>query len=252
MTIFIEGRGLWSPGFAGPDAWLRRQRDEQVQKPPVEIVASRMKRATSIATRAAVEATIQAGREAGWPLDSFATIFGSRHGEIRIAIEQMTMMQEDSGIVSPARFKNSVHNTASGLFSISAQNRQFTTALAAGPQTFAMALLEAFALLGTETTDRVVVTVTEEPLPAPIDSFSGHQALGVAFALALEPSPQTLGELDLPCRGDAPAPDLPVPWHEHTSAGTLALLQALKDRRSGTVAVAPGWVVEVHAWAEAP
>lgn len=250
--MHIEGRGLWAPGFAGPDAWLRDEPDESARKPPVDIVASRMKRATSVVTRAAVEVVTQAGREAGWPLDSFATVFGSRHGEIQIAVEQMVMMQEDSGVVSPARFKNSVHNTASGLFSISAQNREFTTALAAGPQTFAMALLEASAVLASGTAERVVVAVTDEPLPAPIDSFSDHPPLGVALALSGAPSPRTLGKLDRVRRGDAPRPELPSPWAGHPAAGALALLRALHDGRQGTFWVSPGWVVGLSAPGEAP
>lgn len=251
MSASVEGWGLWAPGFPNAEAWLSRRRDELARKPPVEIVASRMKRATSVCTRAAVEVVTQAGRDAAWPLDSFATVFGSRHGEIQIAIEQMVMMQEDSGVVSPARFKNSVHNTASGLFSIAAQNREFTTALAAGPQTFAMALLEATTLLATGAADRVVVAITDEPLPAPIDSFSDHPALGVALALAAAPSARSRGLLAAVRSGEGPSPELPEAWGEHSAAGALNLLRALHEGRGGSLWVGPGWVAEV-APPEAP
>ena len=159
----IDGLALWSPGIPSASAYLAGVIDEAVEKPPVDIIQSRMKRATSLMCRGAVEVVTHAARDAGWPLDSFATVFGSAHGEIRIAAEQMVMMQEASGVVSPARFKNSVHNTAAGLFSIGAKNRGFTTAVAAGNHTFPMALFEAWALLATGEADKVVVSISEEP-----------------------------------------------------------------------------------------
>ena len=244
--VYIEGRGLWTPGFAGPDAWLASERDDTVEKPTVDIVQSRMKRATSVMTRAAVDVVTQAGREADWPLDTFATVFGSCHGEIQIAVEQMVMMQEGSGVVSPARFKNSVHNTAAGLFSIAAKNKGFTTAIAAGEHTFAMSFLEAWALLATGEVDRVVVSVCEEPLPVPITSFSSHVALGVALAFAREPSEKTLGTLGPVHRGEGEALGVPAPWTGHTAEGALRILRALHDGYHGEVSVSEGWAARVE------
>ncbi|MEM9072990.1 MAG: beta-ketoacyl synthase chain length factor [Myxococcota bacterium] len=244
--MFIEGRGLWTPGFATPDAWLDGEADETVVKPLVDIVASRMKRATSLMTRTAVEIVTQAGREAEWELDSFATAFGSTHGEIQIAVEQMVMMQEGSGVVSPARFKNSVHNTAAGLFSIAAKNKGFTTAIAAGPHTFAMSLLEAWGLLATGEVDRIVVSVTEETLPEPIASFSDHLALGAAVALTRERTPRTLGSLGPPSRGNANAPVIDSRWNGHTAEGLLRIFRALADGYRGNVGCSEGWVTHVE------
>ena len=91
------------------------------------------------------------------------TVFGSAYGEILIAFEQLDMIERE-GVPSPARFKNSVHNTASGHVSIATGNTGFTTALAAGPATFAMCLLEAWVWLETHG-GSVIVSVADEPLP---------------------------------------------------------------------------------------
>ena len=53
-----------------------------------------------------------------------ALVFGSCHGEMEIAVAQMEMFQEDKGLLSPARFKNSVHNTGAGMFSIAMINKR--------------------------------------------------------------------------------------------------------------------------------
>lgn len=242
--MHLTGVGLWSPGIPNADAYLSGAHDESA-KPPVDIVASRMKRATSIMTRTAVEVVTQAARDAQWELDSFATVFGSAHGEIQIAAEQMVMMQEASGVVSPARFKNSVHNTAAGLFSIAAKNKGFTTAVAAGLHTFPMALFEAWALLATEEQSRVVVSICEETLPMPIVGFSDHRAMGVAFALsrAEEGSRATIGPLH---HGEGSANAEPG-FEGHTAEGALRIVRALADGYGGDIALSSEWTVRVDA-----
>ncbi len=244
MNVHIAGVGLWAPGIPSASAYLSGQRDDS-KKPAVDIVASRMKRATSIMTRTAVEVVTQAARDAQWELDSFATVFGSAHGEIQIAAEQMVMMQEGSGVVSPARFKNSVHNTAAGLFSIAAKNKGFTTAIAAGLHTFPMALFEAWCLLASEEQSRVVVSICEETLPMPIVGFSDHQAMGVAFALSRDAagSRATLGPLH---HGEGSA-HAEVGYEGHTAEGALRIVRAMQDGYGGDLALSSEWTVRVDA-----
>ena len=242
--MHVAGVGLWSPGIPDARAYLSGERDDS-KKPPVDIVASRMKRATSIMTRTAVEVVTRAARDAQWELDSFATVFGSAHGEIQIAAEQMVMMQEGSGVVSPARFKNSVHNTAAGLFSIAAGNKGFTTAVAAGLHTFPMALLEAWCLLASEEQTRVVVTICEETLPMPIVGFSDHRAMGVALALSRDESGSRarVGPLH---QGEGSANAEPG-FEGHTAEGALRIVRALADGYGGDIALSSEWTVRVDA-----
>lgn len=248
LPVHVVGVGLWSPGFPNAPRFLAGEPDPEVKKPPCALVKSRMKRATSILTRSAVEVTTQAIEAAGWPLEEVATVFGSQHGEIQIAVEQMQMMQEGSGVVSPARFKNSVHNTAAGLFSIAATNKRFTTAIAAGAHTFAMCLLEAWGLMLADEAERVVVTVGEEPLPAPITHFSPHRALALSFALARDAAPErSLGLIGRPERGEGEATPVDAGFEGHTAAGGLRLLRALHGGHEGALALSPGWQLPMRA-----
>ncbi|MEM7608922.1 MAG: beta-ketoacyl synthase chain length factor, partial [Myxococcota bacterium] len=122
-TVRLRGHAFWAPGFDSLEQFVAGEADESVKKPPLSFVPSRMRRATSLATRMAVECAHRAVHAAGFDLAHTATVFGSQHGEIQIAVDQMVMMEDGEGQISPARFKNSVHNTAAGLFSITAENK---------------------------------------------------------------------------------------------------------------------------------
>ncbi|MBX3251007.1 MAG: beta-ketoacyl synthase chain length factor [Myxococcales bacterium] len=243
-TIHVTGFGLWSPGIPSVATYLARGRDDAAERPACEIVQSRMKRATSLLTQMSVEVMTQAARDAGYRLDEVATIFGSTHGEIQIAVEQMQMMQEGSGVVSPARFKNSVHNTAAGLFSISAGNRGFNTAIAAGEHTFAMSLLEAWTLLTSGEQARVLVSIAEEPLPPPIARCSEHVALAVALALSTDPA-GSRATLSCPAPGEGKRRHVPPAFRGHSAEGALGLLDAIDAGEEGSFALDDGWLVEL-------
>ncbi len=252
VRMRIAGVGLWSPGFADKAAFLAGTPDPEVSAPPVDIVASRMKRATSIATRSAVEVVTQAARDASWDLAEFATVFASQHGEIQIAVEQMRMMKEDTGIVSPSRFKNSVHNTAAGMFSIGGKNRGFTTAVAAGDHSLALALLEAWMLLASGEQARVVVSIVEEPLPDPITEFSSHGTMAVALALDLGTG-AALGRPVCTPPGEATAEVVSTPmegFEGHTAEGALRILHALQGGQAARIQLSEdsvdAWSIELH------
>lgn len=249
-TLRLAGAAVFAPGIPSVDALFDPSaRDPEFRKPVVDIVASRMKRATSIATRAAVHVVVHAARQADWPLDSFATVFASQHGEIQIAVEQMRMMREDNGIVSPARFKNSVHNTAAGMFSIGATNRGFTSAIAAGDHSFPLALLEAWMLLASGEQERAVVSIVEEPLPEPITEFSSHATLAVAVALDRAEGGTRVHRPErlLPEATQPPALDARSfeGFEGHTAEGALRILACERESRSTHVSLSPSWCARV-------
>lgn len=246
--VYVAGCGLWTPGYPTVAAW-RAKASEETGKPAAKIVPSRLRRHLSVLTRMQVECVSQAGETAGFDLSTTPTVFGSALGEIQIAVAQMKMMKIDEGIVSPAYFKNSVHNTAGGAFSIAAKNRGFTTAMAGGDQTLATVLLEAFALINTDETD-VVAVVGDEALPEPLDGLLPYESLTVAFALTTTPVDEPLARLrNLAFGGAGEQIELPQAYLRNPSAQGLALLEAV-DRKapctlSLTPAGAPPWSVEI-------
>lgn len=75
-----------------------------------------------------------------------AAIFISRHGELERTYKIITHLTQNTDI-SPTDFAMSVHNTAAGLFTITAKNTLPITSLAAGCDGFQQGLIEAQAML---------------------------------------------------------------------------------------------------------
>ena len=86
-------------------------------------------------------------------------VFASRWGEIGTTIKLMQQMHAE-GEMSPAGFSNSVHNATPGHFSLITKNKAPYTAIAAGPDSYEMGLLEASTYPG-----KVLFVYAEESTP---------------------------------------------------------------------------------------
>ncbi len=232
--VYVSGVGFWAPGCPNAEAWAAGREEPSAIRPPCDILNPRIGRYCSLVTRMAVETFTQAGRQAQADLSEVASVFGSAYGEIQIAFEQLEMIRQE-GVPSPARFKNSVHNTASGHVSIATGNTGFSTAVAAGQATFAMALLESWVWLEAHG-GAIIVCVADEPLPAYLTDAAPYEALGVAFHLCAEPAATAIGRLSALRRGGAEAGGgIPGRWAGNPCAAALPLLEAVLERRPGTV-----------------
>ncbi len=181
----IAGASLWTPGYVEPAAFSRRARDEAITKPAAMLLPARLRRRTSLLTRMVADVFAQAAEQASVERGAAGVVFASAYGEIQTTGTLLSALTRDPGDpLSPVRFHNSVHNTATGYLSIATANRGFNTALAAGRASVAMALLEAAMVLSTGRCDSVVVAIGEEPLPAPLDaSCDLYAPLAVGLAL---------------------------------------------------------------------
>ena len=256
--VYVTGLGVWAPGLPNVEAWVSGLQDPSAKRPTCDILNPRIGRYCSLVTRMAVEVCTQAGRQAEADLSEVASVFGSAYGEIQIAFEQLEMIRQE-GVPSPARFKNSVHNTASGHVSIATGNTGFSTAIAAGWSTVAMSFLEAWVWLETHG-GAVIVCVADEPLPEYLTDEPPYEPLGVGLHLSAEPTALAMGRLSAMRRvervqGDV-APEgrqrdaaVPRRFAGNPCSAVLPLLEALLDRRSGTVPLEPGedaWCVDVE------
>jgi hypothetical protein len=233
--LHVRGVGLWRPTPKSLEA-------------PCADVPSRLLRGTSAVTRIAIEVTAQAAREGGASLGDVPTVFASELGEVQTAVTLLAMIRAEA-IPSPMRFKNSVHNAASGTASIAWQNTRFSTAISAGPDLVAMGLLEAWALVDLHGGD-VVVSFAEEEIPAPLPRHGAYPALGVAFHLSTRPGgahPVTLSALRLDA--SVPVATYPAGHEGDACAVALALLDAVTSRRAGAVSLSldpsSPWCVDV-------
>lgn len=252
--MYLTGLGLWSPGYASVSAWREGALDEEVVKPPCKLVGGRLKRGSSRFANMLGEAVAQAAEAGGVDPGAVPIVYGSSLGEIETMVTLLRMLFEEEGKLSPNRFKNSVHNAASGLVSIGTSNTRFTTAIGGGDATFELSLVEAWTLLDDEP-GAVLLSVADDVPPAPLDALGAHGALALGFCFASEPRAGALRVENLR-RAEGP-PDYPIPASmsaNATSAG-LPLLRAALERTSGTVPLGlpgcaaelgPGFVVDVN------
>lgn len=195
LRAHLRGVGMWTPAFADFDAWLAAGAPDQLgvgegagdgnPPPPAKLLHSRLRRRTSTLTRAAVTALESATDQGGASLDSVRFVLVSSFGEIATTVDLLEQLAEPGGLVSPTKFHNSVHNTATGYMSIASGNHREATAIAGGPHNLDIGLLEALAGLA-EAGGDVVLIFAEELLPAPFERSEADPTFAVALHLSSE------------------------------------------------------------------
>ena len=91
-------------------------------------------------------------------------VFASQHGESS-RLQTLLQQIERKEMLSPTGFSQSVHNTASGLFSLTKKLTGNINSIAAGKDTFFMAFIEALTYLHLHPNARVMVVIYDEALP---------------------------------------------------------------------------------------
>jgi len=192
------------------------------------ILPPMLRRRTSPLSRAVAEVLGRLADATGADLGRLPIVHATSHGEIGVTVALLAAVLDPDGDVSPTRFHNSVHNTACGYVSIACGNRAGHTTLAAGPDTAAMALVEAAARLATGDGD-VLVVCADEPVPPPLPPRPPAAVTAAAFHLAAaRPGARLVLE------GPA-APD-PRDARAGTPAeAAAALAHAITSRRPGPV-----------------
>lgn len=183
---FVEAMALWSPHFAELSDFRAGRRGPICERPPAHVLSARARGRASTLTRTFAELFGQleplSPSAAANPTLGIPSIYASCFGEMDTTLKLLFQM-EDEPRLSPIRFQASVHNTASGLISLETKNRAFTTALAAGSSTFAMALLEAQAWLACHGGE-IMVLVADEELPQRLDAELRFPPLGAGILLS--------------------------------------------------------------------
>lgn len=236
--IHVRGVGLWAPGFSDATAWREGRPDPEVDKPACKLVNARLGRGSSRFASMLGEVVEQAAAQAGVDVRTVPTVYGSSLGEIETMVTLLRMLYEEEGKLSPNRFKNSVHNAASGLVSIGTSNTAFSTAIAGGDRSFEVSLLEAWAWLDQAGGD-VVLAVADDAPPEPLDQLDQHGALAIALCLSAGPGPLTISGLRR--QTEAPASRVPDDLRRNCASAGLALVEAVLARRAGEVSISlPG------------
>ncbi len=228
----------------GVGAWLAADTAEPA--PPAELLAAGVRRRAPPLARMVAEVTARAlgsGATVSRPI-----ILGSAYGEIATAVAMMESFRGEEGLPSPTRFHNSVHNTGVAYLSIATSNHSPSTAIAAGHNTSALAILEAWALLE-DRGGSVLVVLADEVPPGPFQPVETFRAAAVAFSLSDEPGPGVSTRLRALRRGPGSAPRISPDLQHHPCAGGFRLAAAIEHGLTGAVPLGPAgdvtWVVDV-------
>jgi hypothetical protein len=208
-------------------------------------IPAALRRRSSQAMQLAFSAAGSACSLAGRSPSALPALFASVAGEIRTTDLLCRELVKADGVVSPSAFHNSVQNTVAGYWSIAHQCTQAASALAAGRDTAAMALLEAWCQLASNGGELLLVCY-DEIWPEYLASGMGQSAVAYAMVFAAEPNPARLAELGRPQR---------VPQDYHASAAEfkhlpildlaplLGIVASAKPAQNLDVAVASGWTL---------
>lgn len=260
MSCYVLGQGAWMPGYCGVEALVSQPGaapDPDAQQPDIRGYPSRLMRGTSTLTQMCAAVARQALQQSAEDSASIPAVFASAFGEINIAIEQMQMMVTGDGKISPARFKNSVHNTSAGVFSIAHANHVTSTSVAAGELSVPYALLEGQMALD-DGAPAVLVVVGDERLPEPLSELARWESFAAAWVLGRQAPADGrpvvhLSELRAV---DGPMDATIASLQRHPDRGAFGLLSAIERQRTGRIGLGredgEAWSIAVRIGAEAP
>jgi hypothetical protein len=182
-SLEVLGVGVWTPVYPSLQAFLSGQAVSSPARPETQLLSARMRGRASPLTLMFANVVEQASAAAGIDRGALPTIFASAYGEMATTLSLLDMLHAEDGRLSPAKFQASVHNTAAGQISIADRNRSFSTSLAAGHDTLAMALIEAWAWLA-RSPGHVLVACADEAAPRVLAADRSFAPLAAAWVLS--------------------------------------------------------------------
>lgn len=186
LKFSILSWGAWSPQQQQAESWQHwptsdsAEMEQTSATPKLAHVPAMQRRRLSKLTKIVLEAVHQCS-----PAAQCRSIFASQHGEINRTIGLLNDIVDESPL-SPTGFSQSVHNTASGIFSIFNDNRASSTSIAAGKNTFSQAFIEAYGQLYADP-DPLLLVYADEPVPPVYSQFSSEPEWPIAIAFMLAP-----------------------------------------------------------------
>jgi len=203
LIAFIDGIGLIGPGLNGWQAGrevLAGATPFTLQKTvlptPASLPPAERRRCGPI-----VKLTLAVGYQATEAAQSdpsmLPSVFSASGGDGGNCHELCAMLASDDRLISPTRFHNSVHNAASGYWSIATGARSASSVLCAFDASFGAGLLEAMTQVAVDRTS-VLLMVCDTDYPEPLRSARPiPDAFGVAFVLAPKRSTHSLCSIEL-------------------------------------------------------
>jgi hypothetical protein len=223
----MERMSLLGMGACAPDPVFRASLPFAANAIERGALPPALRRRASQAMQLAFTAADSACQQARLAPAELPAIFASVGGEIQVTDQLCLELGTASGIISPTAFHNSVHNTAAGYWSIAHRCTQPISALAAGHETFAMAMLEAWCQLECQG-GAVLLVCYDERWPDYLAAGMGEPAFACAMVLGADS--RGMAEISRPYRGgQAPEASCGVVAQMPITAAIPLLALALAD-----------------------
>ncbi|MEO8062560.1 MAG: beta-ketoacyl synthase chain length factor [Pseudomonadota bacterium] len=245
-VCFIKGVGIAAPGLAGWNASLDILRGAapyvaiaETPYAPALLPPNERRRATASvrqAFRAAEDAVNGSGGDAG----TLASVFASSDADMAVLHRICAALAQTPRVISPTDFHNSVHNAASGYWSIAVQSVALTTTLSAFDASFTIGLLEAVALVDAQRDVLLVAYDAVAPQPLLAKRPLALSA-GVAVVLGTQAGTAALGRIAIDI-GDASEttcvnPELEALRESNPALRVLPLFELLAAKRAGAISL---------------
>jgi hypothetical protein len=236
--ITLRGLATWAtglPDYAALRAVARGEAKpdpEAPKKPAPALLPPNERRRAPDSVLLALQVAQAACEAAGADPASTPSIFASTHGDLAITDAISRTLAENPTDLSPTRFHNSVHNAASGYWTIGVGSHAPSTALSAYRATFAQGLLEAAMQLQAGA-PRVLLVAYDSAASGPLAAVSVSEGLlGVAMVLDRCEAPALQFALSLqPGEASTPPSPLDAAAGRNAMAPALALLDAIATVR---------------------
>lgn len=171
LRFDIIGAGIAAPGLpdwqALEDALAGSGLCQDRQPAPSSLLSPRERRRAPRAAKLSFAAAEQACAMAGMAPGEPVAVFSSAMGDLDITDYMCRTLADDPALLSPIRFHNSVHNAASGYWSIGAGATGDVTAVSAWKDSATAGLIEALARLA-GTPDPVLLVVYDDLAQGPM------------------------------------------------------------------------------------
>jgi hypothetical protein len=186
LTATVRRWAAWAPRCTTPQDWRAWSDDPgpvgTEGHPDASFLPALLRRRCTPLTRIMLAVAFACCDEA--ERGAARSVFASRHGSINESLGMLEGLARGERL-SPAKFSHTVHNAQAGLFSIAAANREASSSLSAGSDTFGCAYLEALTHLEREPTRPVLLVMGDVPLAPTFAPLVVEPAASYGLALLL-------------------------------------------------------------------
>lgn len=201
LPVFVEGIGLLGPGLASweqgracLDGSAAYESARCVLPLPMALPSAERRRAGAV-VKVSLAVGAQAVAASGLPVQSLPSVFSSSSGDGVNCHEICSALASDDRLISPTRFHNSVHNAASGYWSISSGAMATSSVLCARDGGFSAGLIEAMTQCAVDDTP-VLLVVYDTEYPEPLYSKRPvPDSMGIALVLSPKRSERSIARV---------------------------------------------------------